>query len=610
MIAPEDLSLLLAHIPTKPGVYQMFDPAGTVIYVGKSRCLKNRVRSYFSGKLRDGKTAALVRSVVRLETIVTTNEVEALVLENNLIKRHRPRYNVMLKDSKTHPYLVVTLSEPFPRLLKVRRVKFRDGNRYFGPFPNESGLRFIIDMVSRSGRLCVCKNPVVPEKKMQRSCFRHQLGLCLGPCVNENIAAEYRKNAEQVVEFLAGHAPPDFSKLDARMKELSDEFRFEEAAELRDTIAALKTFFAAQKVEFVSPYDRDLWGVAESPDLLAVSVFFLRAGKLLGNRTIDVEREPGLSLEETLGNVMIRFYEHNLIPKIILSTHKPKPLEALRTYLAQKCGFRVRIGKPVRPELKRLLRMADENAAELLRNLKSPTEERVSEAVIDLERRLNLPRLPLRIECVDISHLQGVDPVASLVVAVNGAPKRSEYRRFHIKTVEGIDDPRSIAEIARRRFSRLLEENRPLPDLFLVDGGITQARAAAAELALLGVDRPVWGLAKREELLVPPNGEPCRLPITSPAMRMLIKLRNEAHRFANQFRKSLQSKRMVRSALLNIPGVGPKTVQKILQACGSLDAAATRSADELARVAAIPGPIARLVLAYLGAPRPLTPSAE
>lgn len=604
---PARLKKLLATLPARPGVYLMRNAGGEIIYVGKSRSLKNRVRSYFAGKRRDPKTAALVDAVADIEFIVTETEVEALILENNLIKRHRPRYNVMLKDSKTHPYLRVTMGEPFPRLEKVRRVVFGDGHAYFGPFPDEGGLKRIVDLLSRTLRLCEGKKVLRPEWPAAKACLRYHLGYCQGACIGAVRPEEYRKTAEQAVEILSGRVPLDLAALRAQMNELAAAYRYEEAAELRDTIMALESFFQAQKVELSHPVDRDLWGVAESPDRLVVSVFFVRGGKLLGHRVIEAEREPGAAVRSLLGHLMMQFYEQNLIPPRILVTPPPAPLAPLQECLAGRCGHAVRFGTARRGPLHRLLRMASDNAREVLRNIKSPGPARVAEGVIDLERRLNLPRLPMRIECIDISHLQGADPVASLVVAINGEPRRSEYRLFHIKGVAGIDDPAAIAEVTRRRFARQLREDGPLADLLIVDGGLAQARAAQSELTTLGVERPIFGLAKREEVLVPPEGEPIRLPHTSPALRVLVRLRNEAHRFANTFRARTSARRVMRSALLNLPGVGPRTLQKILTEFGSLERASQTTPEELARRAGLSARLAALVHASLQ-PRPPRPA--
>ncbi len=612
MIPREELRRRLAHLPQKPGVYIMYDRTGTVIYVGKSRSLKNRVRSYFVARGRDIKTDRLVHSVTHFEFIVTSNETEALILENNLIKKYKPHYNVRLKDSKTHPYLMITLSEPYPRLAKVRRVKFNDGNRYFGPFPDESGLRLIREVLTKQFHLCDCTVPFKPGKPAKRACLNHHLGYCLGPCIEAVSTEEYGKHVQRAIEFLSGRETLDIEALQKQMQEHAQHFRFEAAAELRNLIQALEGFFTRQKVEMTRPIDLDIWGTAFSHDLLVASIFFVRAGKLLGHRTIEVEKEPSSTEEQQVGTLMSRFYEHNLIPQKIVVTVRPSPLEPLLTYLKSLAGRDIRVGRPVRGEKRRLLNMADENAAEILRNLKSADTERVAENVIDLERRLGLPRTPRRIECIDISHVQGADTVASLVCAINGAPRRGEYRLFHIKTVIGVDDPASIAEVTRRRFERLLKEGAPFPDLLVVDGGITQVHAAAAVFQELQIQLPLYGLAKREELLVHPDGTEVRLPVTSPALRLLIILRDEAHRFAHSFQRKTHAKRVMRSSLLSLPGVGPKTLQKILTVFGSLERAAAASFEEFQERTGLSMRTATLVWNSLrpASPTPTEPSTS
>jgi len=599
MIEAEILRRTLSQIPMKPGVYLMRNAAGEIIYVGKSRRLKNRVTSYFMGKQHDNKTQMLVHAIESIEFIVTTGEIEALILENNLIKRHHPRYNVRLKDSKTHPYIMVTVKESFPRILKVRKVSFKDGNLYFGPFPDEYGLKRIIQLMTRIHGLCSAKIPLNPEKPAKRPCLRFNLRLCKGACIGAVSPEDYRKGVETAVEILSGKMKPDFDSMRTKMAQLSSEFRFEEAAELRDTISAFESFFAAQKVEFTKPVDGDLWGIADSPDRLIASIFFIRGGKLLGNRTIEVEREPGAGTSRLLGSIMTRFYDTNLIPPKIFTSIPPQPLDSLKEFLAKLSDRQVRIGIPVRGAFKRLLKNADENAVEMMKNLKAGDHDRVAESVLDLEQRLALPKTPFRVECMDISHIQGVDPVASLTVAINGEPRKGEYRLFHIKTVEGIDDPAAIGEVTKRRFSRLINEGKPLCDLLIVDGGITQARSAKFQLDVLKATVPVWGLAKREETLVPPHGDPVKLPVNCPAMRLLIRLRDEAHRFANSFQKKVHAKRVMRSALLSLPGVGIRTLQKVIGAFGSVDRAAQVMPEEISEKAGIPQKTAELIHASI-----------
>ncbi|HOY65370.1 MAG TPA: excinuclease ABC subunit UvrC [Candidatus Ozemobacteraceae bacterium] len=600
MIEREKLDRLLGQIPAKPGVYIMRNTSGQVIYVGKSRKLVNRVRSYFRARHRDAKTNRLVAAVADLEFVVTDTESEALILENNLIKKHKPWYNIRLKDSKTHPYLMVTTSETYPRILKVRRVVFNDGNLYFGPFTDEYGLKRIIEFLNTTFRLCSSGKLIDPERPAARKqCLRHDLGACRGACYGRIPPDEYRALVDRAVRVLTGKEPPDLAALNRTMEELAAEFRFEEAAEIRDTIDAFTSFMAAQKVEFLKPVDGDIWGLSESGDLFIASVFFIRDGKLLGRRTIETEREPRSNTGELLGTLMSRFYDANLIPHRILTSLCPLPLNALREMLEKRSGHVVRIATPRRGRFKKLLALANQNALELMKNLRAEGEGRVADGVLELERLLSLHRTPRRIECVDISHVSGVDPVASLVTAINGVPKKSEYRLYHIKTASGGDDPASIGEVTRRRFTRRLEEGSPLCDLFVVDGGITQVRSARAVLDELGIDRDVWGLAKKEELLVPHEGEPVRLPHTSSALRLLVRLRNEAHRFANAFQKKVHGRTTMRSALMNLPGVGEKTLRKVIDAYGSVLRASEATPEELAGRAGIPLKTACLIAASL-----------
>jgi excinuclease ABC subunit C len=322
--------------------------------------------------------------------------------------------------------------------------------------------------------------------------LKFHLGGCQGVCQGRVSPEEYRKSIDHAINILAGRSLPDYTQLEKQLENLISEFRYEEAAEIRDIIAALKRFFENQKVEFVKPINADIWGLSETPDRIVFSVFFIRGGKLLGNRIIDVEREPGAETEQVLASVMQRFYDRNLIPPQIHVSCLPEQHSAIAEIFSDQTGRKVVISLPERGQFRQLLDMAVNNAFEVLKNLKSEGNTRVSSAVLDLQQRLQLAITPERIECIDISHIQGVDPVASLVVAINGQPRRSEYRLFHIKEATGGDDPASIAEVVRRRLERLLRENQPLPELLIVDGGITQVRAAEAEVQRLGLEMQLF----------------------------------------------------------------------------------------------------------------------
>ena len=594
----DKLEKILAQMPPNPGIYLMKNQVGEIIYIGKSRSLKKRVRSYFNRQHDSLKTSVLVLAIEEIEFIVTGNEVEALILENNLIKKHKPRYNVLLKDSKTHPYIRVTMNDKFPRLEKVRKVSFRDGNLYFGPFPNEYDLARIVDLLSRNFRLCTVNRKITP-KAGARPCLKYHLGICQGVCQGEVRPEEYAVSVNKAVDVLSGRVAPDFSGLERQLKDLVNQYRYEEAAEVRDTLTALVRFFTSQKVEFVKPVNLDFWGFSEASDRIVFSVFFVRGGKMLGNRIIDAEFTAGLSQAELLAEVMTRFYDVNLIPSSIYSRLEPDGCDSLLAVFSERSGRRVTFHQPRRGQFLRLLEMADTNALEVLRNIKSEGQERVDEAVIDLQKQLDLKQPPMRIECVDISHIQGTDPVASLVVFRNARPRKGEYRLFHIKSAHGGDDPASIGEVTRRRFTRLLRERSPLPELYIVDGGIAQVRSAVRELEQLAVDIEVFGLAKREEILVKPDGSEIKLPFSSPGMQMIIKLRNEAHRFANTFQNKTRSRRVLKSSLLNLPGVGPATIRKALWEFGSTANLARVTPEELRQRCQIPLKTAALIIESL-----------
>lgn len=594
----DKLEKILAQMPPNPGIYLMKNQVGEIIYIGKSRSLKKRVRSYFNRQHDSLKTSVLVSAIEEIEFIITGNEVEALILENNLIKKHKPRYNVLLKDSKTHPYIRVTMNDKFPRLEKVRKVSFRDGNLYFGPFPNEYDLARIVDLLSRNFRLCTVNRKITP-KAGARPCLKYHLGICQGVCQGDVRPEEYAVSVNKAVDVLSGRVAPDFSGLERQLKDLVNQYRYEEAAEVRDTLTALVRFFTSQKVEFVKPVNLDFWGFSEASDRIVFSVFFVRGGKMLGNRIIDAEFTAGLSQAELLAEVMTRFYDVNLIPSSIYSRLEPDGCDSLLAVFSERSGRRVTFHQPRRGQFLRLLEMADTNALEVLRNIKSEGQERVDEAVIDLQKQLDLKQPPMRIECVDISHIQGTDPVASLVVFKNARPRKGEYRLFHIKSAHGGDDPASIGEVTRRRFTRLLRERSPLPELYIVDGGIAQVRSAVRELEQLAVDIEVFGLAKREEILVRPDGSEIKLPFSSSGMQMIIKLRNEAHRFANTFQNKTRSRRVLKSSLLNLPGVGPATIRKALWEFGSTANLARITPEELRQRCQIPLKTAALIIESL-----------
>ncbi|NLM17163.1 MAG: excinuclease ABC subunit UvrC [Candidatus Riflebacteria bacterium] len=584
----------LAKLPLSPGVYIMKDAKKEIIYIGKSRSLKKRVSSYFARSHSNLRTKIMVSKIADFEYIVTANEVEALILENNLIKKYRPHYNVLLKDNKTYPYIMITLSEPIPRIKKARKVNFKDGNLYFGPYPSAFELTRVIDYLSVHFKLCTSKQKNLVPSDRRKPCLRYHLDYCDGLCANLIARETYLESLNKAIDIISGKERFDFSALKAEIGEKAAEFRYEEAAELRDLLEGLTNFFESQIVEFLKPLDLDFWGVASANGKTAFSILLIRGGKLLGKRAVMASGQEE-TISESLSAVMRRFYDSNLVPRAIFVSEPPEDAEALAQMFTEVSGYKTEIRIPKRGKYKKLMTTADENALETLQHIASAQTGRIDDAVVDLQSRLNLPVMPIVIECIDISHIQGVDPVAALVVMENAQLKKKEYRKYHIKTAKGGDDPASIAEVTRRRFERLIAEDYRLPDLFLVDGGITQVRAALREVEKLGLAVKVLGLAERNELFVDEAGNEIKIPFSSPGMRKIILLRNEAHRFANTFQNKTHTKRTLGSSLLKLPGVGPITFKKLMAAFGSISAIAKADAEEIAARASIPRKTAELV---------------
>ncbi|MCS7082921.1 MAG: excinuclease ABC subunit UvrC [Bacteroidetes bacterium] len=593
--ASATLEAKLEGLPAKPGVYVFRDRNGKVLYVGKARSLRQRVRSYFQeSRHRDGKTAALVQKIADLEWIVTDTEAEALILENTLIKQHRPRYNVSLRDDKTYPFLCIK-NEPFPRLVLTRRL-VRDGSRYYGPYTDVRQVRALLRSIREIFPLRSCSLQLTPENIATgkfRPCLDYHIGRCNAPCVGWESLEQYEETIRQVEQVLLGHTGALIEQLKARMMALAEAMRFEEAARIRDRIRALEQMSARQKVVSAEAVDRDVLALAWEPDLeVACAVaFFIREGRLIGRRHRYLHNVGGRSPEELLQVFAERYYleEASLVPREILVSHSLAQPEALSAYLQAQRGEPVSIRLPDSEEEVALLRMARTNAELLLGEWRlareREAEARLPMALRALARALDLPHPPRRIEGFDNAHLHGEALVGAMVCFVDGRPARREYRHYVVRTVQGPDDFAAMREVVYRRYRRVLEEGASLPDLILVDGGKGQLSAALEALSALGiVDRiPVVGLAKRlEELFLPDRKQPLQLPRTSPALRLLQQIRDEAHRFA----RSLHHRRRARVQLAleweAIPGIGPKTIRRLLEHFGSPEAVRRASEEDLA----------------------------
>jgi excinuclease ABC subunit C len=584
----------LKNLPAEPGVYQFINEKGKVIYVGKARNLRNRVRSYFHSGFTNAKTEILVNKINDIDLVVTDSEVEALVLENNLIKELKPRYNVNLKDDKSFPFIKVT-NEPYPRVFSTRRV-VKDGSRYFGPYTSVKNMKSALRMINQIFKIRSCNYDINDEtiaKKKFKVCLDYHIKKCDGPCEGLVTEKVYNEMADEVVKLLRGKTDDLIKELEIKMNAAASEMEFEKAAEIRDKVEQLKIISSKQKIVSNDNEDRDVISIAFEDRDSTCSIFNIRSGKLVGKKQLNLKLKGGEDLSE-IYNSAIKFYytDHTEIPKEILFETEPSDSKTLLDWLALRSDRKVRFVIPQRGELKSLVKMCKENAILQLKEIqiqKMKKEGNLPYSLSALQRDLRLPKLPARIECFDISNIQGSDSVASMVVFVNGKPKKSEYKKFIIKEVEGPDDFASMQEVIKRRYSRLLNESTPLPDLIMVDGGKGQLSSAVEILNDLGIKHfNIIGLAKRlEEVYFPGNSEPESIPKTSLGLKLLQQIRDEAHRFAITFHRNRRSKRTIRTELTDIPGIGPSTAHKLLKELGSLDIIKNSTPEKLKEIVGV-----------------------
>jgi len=578
----------LKNLPDKPGIYQFFNDKGKVIYVGKANNLKSRVRSYFHENIPSPKTAILVKKIDDFELIVTDNEIEALVLENNLIKKFRPRYNVNLKDDKSYPFIKVT-KEPYPRVYPTRRV-IRDGSKYFGPYTDVKNMKSSLRMINQVFKIRSCKLDITQEgidKKKFKVCLDYHIKKCDGPCEGLISEINYNEMVNEVVKVLKGKTDELIKDLTLKMNSSVELLEFEKAAEIRDRLEQLKAIASKQKVVSDDLDDRDVISIAYEGKDSACSVFNIRSGKLVGKKQLKLSITEGEE-EPDIYAAAIKFYygEFVEIPQEILMDTQPSDANTLLQWLSTNSQKKVKFVFPQRGDLKSLVKMCKENAILQLKELqlqKMKNEGNVNYSVSALKRDLRLADLPKKIECFDISNLQGTDSVASMVVFENGKPKKSLYRKFIIKDVIGPDDFLSMEEVIRRRYTRLKEENEPLPDLIMVDGGKGQLSSAVDVLNEIGFSKcNIIGLAKRlEEVFLPGESDPVNIPKTSSGLRLLQQIRDEAHRFAITFHRNRRSKRTIKTELTEINGIGESTALKLLKELGSLSVVKSADIDKL-----------------------------
>lgn len=591
----------LDHLPTEPGVYKHLDAEGSVLYVGKAKNLRSRVRSYFhESRPRDGRIAVMVEKIADVEVIVTDTEAEALILENNLIKELKPRYNVNLRDDKSYPYICIK-NERFPRVFPTRQVK-KDGSKYFGPYTDVKNMNRMMDAIRSIFQLRTCSlnlSEEAIEAGKYDVCLQYHIDNCKGPCEGLQSEEDYMETIEQVEQLLNGQTDALRETLEQQMEEASENLQFEKAAQLRDQIKALKKLSDKQKIVSQDFVDRDAFGLHmdREADVACGVVFKVREGKMIGRQHKYMRPVEGRSPEELILAFAEDYYtDAHFFPEEVLFSHDPNESRTddtvpLEEFLREQTGRQIPIKVPQRGDKASLMRMVQSNAKLLTGEWKvqqmKRRNARIPQAVKDLKSDLRMDELPRRIDGIDVSHLGGTETVASCVVFQDGTPRKSDYRTYKIRSTDegNPDDFQAMREVIERRYGRMVEENGPWPDLLVVDGGKGQLSSAVDVLKDVEAygQFAVIGLAKRlEEVYLPGDSDPTFLPKDSTALQLLQKVRDEAHRFAVTYQRKRRKKKTLRSELLDIHGIGPKTAQALLSTFGSVEGVKEAEFDELA----------------------------
>ncbi len=618
----EHLAEVLNSLPTKPGVYLHKDTEGNVLYVGKAINLRNRVRSYFHSAVDSVKTLRLRQHIADVEVIITNSELEALLLEMNLIKQYQPRFNVRLKDDKRYPYIKVHWADPFPKVTVTRRM-VRDGGRYFGPYTSVWAVQQTLDLLRKVFPYLTCDRVITGQD--ERACLYYDIKLCNAPCIGAVNQEQYRATIKQLMDFLNGKSDHIVRGLEQRMAAAAESLDFERAAEIRDQLKAIERITARQKIIGPDETDQDVIAFARDDGEACVQVFFIRHGKLIGREYFMLDNAEGESDQEVLQEFLVQFYEDAAyVPKEVLLPNELEEARIIEEWLRQKRETKVTLQVPRRGKKRELVEMAAENAHDTLAALRQQWAADRSKhvtAISELQDALQLPAPPARIECYDISHTQGQQTVGSMVVFVQGAPQKSDYRRFNVQLATN-DDYSSMREVLSRRFQRYRDtlagelhdpsqikprSERPtawaiLPDLLLIDGGKGQLAVGQEVLRLFDLEGevPLAALAKQEEeIFLPDRPKSVLLPRRSEALYLVQRVRDEAHRFANEGHRKRRAKVGVASVLDSVPGVGPRRRQLLLKRFGSLEALREASVEEISAVPGIPAEVAASIKSYL-----------
>jgi excinuclease ABC subunit C len=594
----------LKKLPDKPGVYIMKNKDGEIIYVGKAISLKRRVRQYFgSPKNNPPKVNALVKNIYEFEYIIVDNEVEALILEANLIKKHKPKYNILLRDDKQYPYIKVTTNEKYPRVIKTRNV-LKDGSKYFGPYPSGYAVNDTIDIIRNLYPIRTCNQDIEKNQGKTRPCLNYYIGRCLGPCQGNVFESKYMEMIDEIIMFLNGKEDKLIEVIEDKMKKASEDLNFEDAARYRDQVKSLNIVLEKQKIVTTNLIDQDIIGMARGIDEVCIQVFFVRAGKIIGREHFILSDTFNEERKEILSSFIKQFYLGTAyVPKEIFIEEEVEDMEAISKWLSGKRGSKVIFRVPKRGEKSELMEMVKKNAENMLSQYgdKLLSQQRENEKTLkEIKEAMDLIEMPYRIEAYDISNISGVNPVGSMVVFEHGESKKSDYRRFKIQSVNTPDDYKSMEEIIRRRFIRGIKERELImeskievkgfsnfPDLIMIDGGKGQVNVALGVLRELGLNIPVCGLVKddfHKTRGIIYNNEEINLDENSLGFRLIYRIQEEAHRFAISYHRSLRSKKMFKSELDDIKGIGEKRKKELLKYFHTIDNIKKASIEELAKV--------------------------
>lgn len=610
----------LKNLPENPGIYIMKDEGNEIIYVGKAKNLKNRVSQYFKPSKGHGpKVVAMVERIRNLEYIITDTELEALILECNLIKKHKPKYNILLKDDKHYPYIKVTVKEDYPRIMITREIK-KDGSRYFGPYTDIMAVNRTIELINKLFPIRSCNKNMAKIAGKERPCLNFHINRCMAPCQGNVDKQEYKEVVNGIILVLEGKQDEMIDELGQKMQQAAEGLDFEKAAEIRDSIASLRKIGEKQKIISSDFVDQDVIAMARQDGEVCMQVFFVRGGKLIGREHFLLNGGDLDDGGEVISSFIKQFYNGDTyVPKEIIMQYEIEDVEIIGSWLSEKRGSKVKLTVPQKGEKHKLIEMVSKNAEDTIKLLiekYNQDEQKTLGAIKELSNYIGLSKAPKRIEAFDISHLQGVENVGSMIVFENGKPMNRDYRRFKIKYVEGANDYESMREVLERRFRHGIKEREQLekegkdieigkfavfPDLILIDGGLGQVNAVLPVLQELGIEIPVCGMVKDDKhrtrgLIY--NKQEIAIPISTHAFRLITNVQDEAHRFAIAYHRSLRSKTIVKSQLDEVPGIGPARRQALLKKFGSLKNIKSATIEELSEVQGMNKKTAEMIYNY------------